>query len=160
MENRLNRNVTFDVDIYDPRQGTIWTQRFIKPFVNYVEYTDNGIKVLRSGQLNENGVCVSHYDLFNEEVLQTINAFANEEGEDFDDIFSDCQNDKLTINIGVTPHEDVENDGYIDGYFDFYNDRISMSLDWKEVREFLIAKILKIKEEDGFSPIIKRKEVA
>lgn len=146
----LKNTVKFHVSIYDPRQGTVWTQEFIKPLVNYVGMTINGYGTLNSGETNDCGTMVGVYDLFNNEVMQTINTYGAEEGWGFDLVMNDIRSEKLSVMIGVTPEDDYHNDGYVDGYFDFYEDRGNSSEDYKEVQELLMPRMNAIREEDGF----------
>ena len=150
MTKLLKNTVKFHVEIYDPRQGTVWTQEFIKPLVNYVGMTINGYGTLNSGEMNDSGTMVEVYDLFKDGVMQTINTYGAEEGRGFEIVMNDILKEKLSVFIGVTPEDDYHNDGYVDGYFDFYKDRGNVSRDYKEVEKLLMTRMDAIREEDGF----------
>ena len=145
MIKELKNIVKFHVEIYNPCQGIVWTQEFIKPLVNYVGMTINGYGTLNSGETNDSGTMVGVYDLFNNEVMQTINTYGAEKGWGFELVMNDIRSEKLSVMIGF---KDAHGD--TDGYFDFYKDRGNSSEDYKEVEEILKTRMNAIREEDGF----------
>ena len=158
MNKELKRTVKFHVEIYDPRQGTIWTQEFIKPLVNYISNTTSGVEILKNGEDAGKGVMVGVYDLFNDEVIQTLNTFSCEDGRGYEQTMNDVRSEKLNVYIGVTPEDDYHNDGHRDGYFDFYNDRGNNTEVYTEVKEILASRMMKIRKDDGYNffPIVKK----
>ena len=164
---KLTNTVKFRVEIFDDREGTVWTQEFIKPLVNYTVLTSNGWETLKFRETPEqvlgkgmNGQCIGFYDLFNDEFTHTINTYATEIGESFHSVLSQIRGDDgfLRCYIEVSPKDD---DIYSnDGYFDFFKDRCEGTETYKEVERLYSARMMEIREEYGWVSIIGKKEVA
>ena len=159
MTNELKNTVKFHVDL-NTNGGLFWTQEFIKPLVNCVSnfwYDDKKGKhmVLNSGEddMGYDGDevnIVSVYDLFTDEVEQTLNTYGAEQGWGYDLTVADIPKGKLSVCIGVTPLDNYHNGECEVGFFDFHKDRLNGTEEWKEVEQILSARIEKILKGDGF----------
>ena len=117
---KLTNTVKFHVILWNNYTGEEWTQEFIKPLFNDEGAIDTGV-------------------LFNSAVIETINTYGCEKGIGYELTKLDIDSGVMKVKIGVSPYasNDYENEGYEDGYFDFYKDRRYCTEEWREVNAIL-----------------------
>jgi hypothetical protein len=141
---KLTNTVKFDVILFKIYTGEAWTQEFIKPL------------------FNDKGAIETRY-LFNSAVIETINTYGCEMGIGYELTMFDIDSRVMEVNIGVSPYSpyDYANEGYEDGYFNFYKDRRYNTEVWREVDAILNKRKDEICMEGiDFSTTPKIREVA
>ena len=120
MNKKLISTVKFHVVLHNIYQGQEWVQEFIKPLFN-----DRG--------------AINNYVLFNSAVTETINTYGCEKGIGYKQTKLDIDSGVMEVYIGVSPYSpyDNANEGYEDGYFDFYKDRKYNTGEFPEVNAIL-----------------------
>ena len=135
-ENDYKNTVRFRVELFDNRQGEVWSQEFHKPLLNYEKHPETG-EELKSR--------VSAYDLFNEEVIQTVRTYNWETHGYGDDDSWEFRNSYGQININFGQDKGYEYTCRGDEFFD-ENASITILNFWDRDEEYWKPKLTELNE--------------
>jgi len=150
MKTILTNTFKFKITLFDNEEGAVWMQEYIKPILNYAKYYTLGGTTLTHTETRPTG----SYDIFNEEVLNTLETYAVESESTKDKVLSKFRNDGsviIFVDFGIGDGEDWK-------VFNFYEDRDEGRNDYPLIEKLFddywtTYQINEIKKRQGMSSI-------